>query len=72
MRGKIDKLHVRSRLGDGMRFSFGKWELSDCIIEAEGVSQGQLRTMFAACALTHARVHGTFIFQCLELIKLLL
>jgi len=29
---------VRSRLGDAMRFEFGRWQLDSCILEAEGAS----------------------------------
>ena len=36
--GKIANLCVRSRLGDAMRFEFGRWQLDSCILEAEGAS----------------------------------
>ena len=34
--GKVGNLCVRSRLGDAMRFEFGRWQLYSCILEAEG------------------------------------
>jgi hypothetical protein len=36
--GKVANLCVRSRLGDAMRFEFGRWQLDSCILEAEGAS----------------------------------
>ena len=39
IRGAVENLHVRSRLGDGMRFEFGSWDVSNCLVEVEGAGR---------------------------------
>ena len=35
----MENVHVRSQLGDGLRFEFGRWNVINCTVEAEGDSE---------------------------------